>query len=137
MKKTLSVCVLASAVTLAALFGLSGHAQAGARASYAIFIDNAARMAQGTLATVRKSADTLAYIGCKVTGTSTGSVTTSCSARNAAGNLSVSCTSASPQIASAAAAINGDSFLRFYWNSSNQCTQVEVENNSAYEPKLN
>lgn len=136
MRKTLSVCFLASAA-LAAVFAFSGRAQAGARGSYTMFIDTANRMAQGTLATVRKSADTFGYIGCKVTGTSTGSVTTSCSARNNAGTVSVSCTSSSPQIASAAAAINGDSFLRFYWNASNQCTQVEAENSSAYEPKLN
>lgn len=137
MKKTLSLSVLALVSSFALVFGLSGRAQAGTRGSYTIFIDTAQRLAQGTLATVRKSADTFGYIGCKVTGTSTGSVTTTCTARNAAGTVSVSCSSSSPQIATAAAAINGDSFLRFYWNAANQCTQVEAENSSAYEPKLN
>ena len=137
MKKILSACVLASAVTLAALFALSPRAEAGTRGGATMFIDTVGRMAQGTLATVRKSADTFGYIGCKVIGTSTGSLTTTCTARNTAGTVSVSCTSSSPQIASAAAAINGDSFLRFYWNSSSQCTQVEAENSSSFEPKLN
>jgi hypothetical protein len=47
-----------------------------------------------------------------------------------------SCSAASEEQIRAIQAINGDSYIQFYWNASGKCVQVVVGNSSAYEPKL-
>ena len=124
-----------TAVSLAVMMALSTAAWAGARGGGVVSIvssgDNGT--ASGTMGTVRHSADTIQYIGCTVSANATAKWV-GCSARNAS-NVTVSCTSWSPEIVQAAHAMTSDAHISFSWDGSGACTALSVRADSRYRPK--
>lgn len=87
----------------------------------AVSIDDAARSAVGSLGFVRDSSDRMQYIGCQL-GFSLGG---QCFARNTAG-VTRTCFTRDPDLMGTIAALNGDSYLTFYWDQSGTCTGIYV-----------
>jgi hypothetical protein len=124
----------ALSVVLVALATLSTAAYAGYTYSPAVTIDTLYRRATGTLGSARNSANAIEYIGCYTTSYSTGGTSAVCVAVNSA-NYSVSCSTWQADIVKAAQSIDTDSYISFTYDSSANCTSLQVVNYSMYEPK--
>jgi hypothetical protein len=112
---------------------LSGTAYAGLKSNSPVFIDTGLRIANGSLGSVRNTADAVQHIGC-YTNAFAASVTTFCQARNAAGT-SISCSTTSANLVNVVHGLTGDSHLWFSWNAAGTCTEIDVYNVSQTPPK--
>lgn len=101
-------------------------------ASSDVEADTTARWAEGTLSAAHNSPDNVQYIGCWVRSTSAAD-SASCYARTAAGTY-VSCSTTSSRLISAIRALHSEARLRFYWDTSFRCTEIEVRTASTEEP---
>jgi hypothetical protein len=122
MKAVVAVTVLAGA-----------GAFAGERLILPVVIDTVNRKAEGAIGSARNSADTVQYLGCSVSATTTGT-SIQCVARNAAGTQ-VQCNTSSPNLINAALSIQTDNYLRFDWDATGACTAITLHKYSFYEPK--
>jgi hypothetical protein len=127
-----------AAMAVAIVAGLlAGSAWAGSKDSWPLTINVGTSTVQGSLATVRASADPKSLIGCEVSGVAGayGGNLVSCWAQDAAGTF-LSCWSQNPVMASALGSLNGDSLVRFSFDASGQCTYLTATNLSWAEPKV-
>ena len=94
--------------------------------------------ATGDVGGVRANSTTTEFIGCRVWSYPT-SIYTYCSAYDSTRNLFRACQSNAPYMAQAAAAINGDSRVEFFWTGSgganDECGFIRVTNDSQLRPK--
>ena len=108
---------------------LATTAFAGMKTSQQVVIVDANKFANGELGHVRNTADSVQYIGCTIKGTAG-----SCTARNSAG-LTRSCSTTEAKWLATIAAVNGDTYLYFRWDTDGKCNLIIVENNSTPAPK--
>jgi len=108
----------------------STSAMAGFKTAQSVVISDLYQFANGMLGQVRNSSDTTQYIGC-----ATWSGLGYCYAVNSAG-VSRSCSTSDADMLATIRSLSSDSSLMFYWNSSGQCTFVEVDTSSDAPPKL-
>lgn len=127
--KKLAIASLALLAT-----GALGTAWAGQQLVQPVVINLAARNAIGVLASARKSADSVQYIGCQLSQGAGLPGSMYCSATDAAGTV-VACVSSDPGLVHAVGAIHEDSSLLFYWDKAGMCTQLVIANYSSYETK--
>lgn len=113
---------------------LAGTALAGTKEAAPVQIDTVQRWAVGALGAARNSADLKQVIGCDTRTDSTGAVS-SCYAQDVTGKIWVSCYTYDPNLREAVRSLKGDSYLQFHWDASGQCTSIEVDDSSTYEPK--
>jgi hypothetical protein len=128
---------VAAAFGLMALAGVGTAAHAGHKESWPTVVvkTGSTGYATGALGTARNSPHS-DYIYCSLYALSNqGTVNAYCVASNPAG-VYATCSAASEEQIRAIQAINGDSYIQFYWNANGKCTQVLVGNSSTYEPKL-
>jgi len=112
--------------------GLVTTSHAGLRygnAAVAVFDGSAAGMIGGSRNTPDGGA-----IGCQVDATAN-SISMNCSATAADTGKFVQCSSSSPTLVQAAAAIQADNYVSFYWDASGTCTRLTVSTSSGYSPK--
>lgn len=120
---------------VAAALALATAAVAGTRYGSVVIVDTTLRYAYGAMGSARSSLDANQYLGCQVyvpTGATAARVT--CFARNAAGTPG-SCTSTNPAAVAAAQSINPDSYVWFQWDTSGNCTYLNVRACSYDAPK--
>jgi hypothetical protein len=134
MSKPTAVSKKALFVVLALVAAPTGVAMAGYKYSLPVSISDTSKTAYGVMGSARNSSDTAQYIGCNVSTFAGSAPSTTCSAVNSAGT-SRSCTTYDAKIVEVAKAISGESYIRFYWNTSGECTQLTVAHFSQYEPK--
>jgi hypothetical protein len=108
---------------------LSATAFAGMKTGQPVVINDGSRFANGELGYVRNTPDSVQYIGCTIKGNAG-----SCTARNAAGTTR-SCSTTDAKWLSTIAAVNGDSYLYFRWDTEGKCNLIIVENHSTPAPK--
>lgn len=126
-------------IGIGALIGaaIATPALAGKKISEGVFVDTANRRAYGAVGSTRNTADTVQWIGCTITATSTSANSFgSCAGANSA-NTQFSCSISSGKIAlmEAVRSIQGDSRLNIEWDTSGNCTRIDVSNDSRREPK--
>ena len=121
-------------VVLALVAAPTGVALAGFKYTLTVGISDTSKTAYGVTGSVRNSSDVNQSIGCTVSTFAGAAPSATCSAVNSA-NTSRSCTTYDAQIVDVAKSITGDSYIRFYWNTSGECTQLTVAHYSHYEPK--
>jgi hypothetical protein len=90
--------------------------------------------AEGSLSVAYNSPDTSQSIGCMAHLLPTGSYSTNCSATDATG-VTAQCVSSSADFARMATSMNSDSVVRFIWNSSGTCVELDIKQSSAFPPK--
>jgi hypothetical protein len=119
-----------------ALFLAPGtRASAGFKQPWDVTIDAVSRTAMGALGTARNSADTRQALGCGVHYDAVnGKNNVNCNAADAAGHTA-QCATQQAELIQIALGINGDSFLEFEWDSSGECTNIQVVNSSIYARK--
>jgi len=114
---------------------LSGSAFAGQKTSGpTVSIYGGGLRANGSLGAVRNSSNTVEYIGCKVTATSSGSLSALCSAQDSTG-LQFSCSTSVAAMVNVALTLSGDSSLALIRDGAGTCTSISIENSSTYVPK--
>jgi hypothetical protein len=124
----LKLAFAAAAVCLA----LSSAASAGYHCVSPVGVDTTNRMAWGSMATARTSANAVEYIQCEVYGLAgAASASVACIARNASG-VQGYCSSTDPVMLDVIRAINDNSYLQFNWDASNRCTNLYLYNSSCY-----
>ena len=111
-----------------------GVAHAGLKQKQVVLVDGANRHAWGSLGSARNSVDSVQFIGCSVYTYADGSETGWCGARDASYGFG-SCTTFNPTLINQIRNLKGDSVLNLYWDASYTCTEVDVYNQSYYEPK--
>lgn len=128
------------------LGGAVGTARAGVRSSgNSLSISAVGRLAYGQLSDIRNSGDANEYFKCTVDsvapgGPSTmnqaGAGITSVVCQGQTGAQQFRCVSTDPVLITAAQSIHGDSYVLVSWDQSGgNCTEISVENGSAYAPK--
>jgi hypothetical protein len=107
-------------------------AMAGYKSNYPVAVNPTARYAYGDAAATRNSADGTSWLYCTVSGAAIAQLW--CGARDSAGHYG-SCVSNSAALITAATSANGDSYFWFSWDANGNCTQLEIDNGSPYQPK--
>lgn len=130
MKKLLGLGAIGLCLLVPAL-GLAGFKQG----QQVVIVDNAdgSGFANADMGSAYNSADSIQYIGCTVAGSS-GGTSVSCLARSVDGR-SRSCFTTNTNMLQAAANIDSDGYLIFYWNNLGQCTSISAANGSYLQPK--
>lgn len=113
---------------------MSGIAAAGFRSAYQVQVNTDTRQAWGSLGTARASSDSNQYISCSVYGYSSSAGSARCEARTAT-NVRATCYSSNPSIIQAIAALDGDGYVLFNWDTSGSCTYVATSSGSLWAPK--
>jgi hypothetical protein len=121
MKKSLFILGFLVAATVAA---------AGARAT--LYVAVGSTYAYGSIGDARRSGNTLEYIGCTVTG-STSSRYATCYGSDAMGHYG-SCYSYDEKVIRAAETVGSDSSLSFSWSGAG-CRSISITNDSRYSPR--
>ena len=117
-----------------AVVGLTQTVSAGRKDRWPVVVDNANKVAYGSLGDARNSADTVQSIGCSVFyDTANQRNQVSCSATDAAG-VSAQCASQDPNLVQIGAAISSNSFVQFRWDATGACTTVFVMKSSSLTP---
>ena len=125
--------IVISALACILLVGM-GSVAAGTRYSYQVFINDASRYANGSMADARGSGDAVQQIGCWSNGIAgSAAYNGSCIATNAAG-LTRSCSTNDVNVIAAIRSITNESRIYFIWNIDGTCNYVFVENNSWNKP---
>jgi hypothetical protein len=131
MLKRLTIAAVALSLPFAALAGEK------LTANMAVTVDLTSRTASGQTAVTRATKDNVALIGCTVGAIGASGIPYAiCEAKDAKGNY-LSCESGAAGYIQAAAAVNGDSYIYFASDANGSCTQITVNNGSAYAPKQN
>jgi len=123
MAKVVVAVILVSA-------GLVPAAWAGYKASANVSIDLSNRFAMGSLADARSSTDSTQFIGCE---SQQGYAV--CQAQNTSFSY-VYCYTHDAALVAAAAAVKGDSFVRFDFDQGYVCTRISSGNYSFYPAKI-
>lgn len=90
--------------------------------------------AVGIMGSARATADTNAYLGCTLGGTTSGSTANGfCQITDSTG-ASKTCSFSSASIAQAVASMTANSAVRLFFDSAGNCTQVVIDNYSFYLP---
>jgi hypothetical protein len=119
---------------LVLLGALVGVAHAGKKTTVVVQVITGTRTALGSLGSARNSADGVQMIGCAVSANAGSAPTLSCSATDSAGTVG-SCVSSDQNLVQVLSSLQGDSWLKFTWDASGNCTFIQVQNNSTYAPK--
>jgi hypothetical protein len=99
-----------------------------------IVVTSTGRHASGSMGSARNSRDSVQLISCQLGAHTSGPATQgACVAKDATGRTASCAFFNKPQFESVLATISDDSFIHFYWDTSNQCTAISVYNSSAYE----
>ena len=133
--------MLALAASLALLATPSARVEAGATLTAPVFTSTVSRVARGSVADARSSADRAVYIGCQLRTLSSGPEV-SCKARRSSLVAGVSCTltPANDQnrfgsFVIALTAMSSSAHIEFTWDASGRCRTLKVSNDSRYAPK--
>src|SRR5688572_31813526 len=118
MRRTFRIASICAVVSLC----VAGGAFAGLRVEREVIVTE--NHAEGSLGSARNSANTHEYIGCWSAGWA-GTQHTWCEAVGADGTWGA-CVSYDPDIAAAAQATSGDSWLSFSWNEDGSCYLVQT-----------
>ncbi len=129
MKKLSIAMALCVAATLTGTTALAGYKYVAA-----LQVDLVNRKASGSLADTRATADTLQYIGCRLSTSGNTTVSVYCAAQDA-NRVKAECYTTAPSFVQALAAIQSDSILVFTWDANGTCTSLNVENWSSNSPK--
>lgn len=121
-------------MVVAASWLTAKHAFAGRTETKNLFMDDALRYAEGSLADVRASAGAVAHIGLDVQMSQGGGQVVVAIAKSPGGAQRM-CTSNDPRMADVAIGANGDSYVQFGWNDAGECRYIWVGNSSRYRPK--
>jgi hypothetical protein len=111
-------------------------AYAGARIVRPVTINLSQKSAQGSIADTRNDGSNLSYV-VLVVGVSTTSVPSESASvwmRDASG-LTVSCYTTNPDFVSAIGSASNDAFITMYWDANNNCTGLDIYNDSRFAPK--
>jgi hypothetical protein len=131
MKKVL--LGLAAAGALMSAFVI--NARAGYKATYPVIVNPTSRYAYGTLSDTRASSDTTSWFGCTAWYYNSATLpSASCGGQDSSGN-SFYCNASNANFAAAVNALHGDSYFYMTWDSSGNCTWMEVNQNSDIAPK--
>jgi hypothetical protein len=114
---------------------LLGRAHAGYMYLKYVWVNQTSMTASGSIGDAYNATDTVQHIGCRTLSWSGYSPQAMCYGSDAAGN-SFSCSTSNTSLVQAAASIKGDSYISVSWNSSGQCTYLQVDNTSAWSPKV-
>ena len=134
LKWGMVVVVLAGAG--ATLVGLAQReAAAGEKWASNVYISTSQRYAYGSLGTARNSSSNIENIGCSIWTAGTYDEVTCTAKMSGSGTASASCSTFDQDIAEAARAINGDSWLEFDWDANGECTELFVSQASRLAPK--
>jgi hypothetical protein len=127
---------LAAAVALATLT-CSALAFGGSKYSLPVVVDLATNNAYGAIGSARASSDSNQIIGCETVGLSAGPENTYgyCFAYDANANLGM-CNWTGATWATAVASITPMTRLNFSWDSSGNCTQIDIGNWSFFPPPV-
>ena len=128
MKKRTPILIAALACAV-----VGGTASAGFKLSGPVVISGT--LAFGTVGDARASANTVEYIGCSVTGSTTSGLSATCGARDANSN-NKSCSTSDPGLVQVAANVKAFSWIAFTHNTSGQCLTLAVYNYSYYPPMV-
>jgi hypothetical protein len=123
--------------TIAAMLFIAAAAPAawaGEKGVHNVNVNTTSRYAEGSLGTTRNSSDTVQLLGCWVNTSSTGTLSGYCAARNASG-VTGNCTTSAPELIAQMRALSGDTYIRFFWDTSGYCTSLFSSNFSTFEPK--
>lgn len=131
MKQRLLAVAALAAATVTAL----PLARAGIKYTYTVYINSTARYAYGALGTVRNTTDNRQVLACETYYYADGTPTYMYCYAGDAGQGSAYCSTDNPVLVTAAGALQGDSFLRFEWDTYFRCTKLVVINGSQMEPK--
>ena len=117
---------------LAIAAGVSTVALAGAKTTQQVLIRpdaDGSGFAVGDLGYVRNTPDIIQWIGCSI-----GHAGATCTAKDITG-LTKSCFTSDPAKMAVARAVNGDSFILFYWDPDGSCRFITLWSNSMTAPK--
>ena len=127
--------------SLALLATPGAPARAGATLSAPVFTSTVSRVARGSIADARSSADRAVYIGCQLRTSTTGSEV-SCRARRSSLVSAVSCTLTPADDQNrfgsfliALTAMSSSAHIEFTWDASGRCRTLKISNDSRYAPK--
>jgi len=101
-------------------------------ASSTVVIETTARWAEGTVSATHNSPDNVQYIGCWSRVSSTTDQAT-CYARDTSGHYG-SCTTTDSRFLPLIRSLHSEGRLRFSWDTSYRCTQIELRTASTEEP---
>lgn len=124
--------MMMTALLLTTILGGS-TAWAGAHWGTEVTIDLANRRAEGTMANVRASNDSVQTIGCVVRATAGSPSQVVCYATDSSGR-SVQCNTQEAGFVQAAGGMTSNSNLIFKWSASGACTYLSIENYSTNAP---
>lgn len=127
MKKLNVAMALCVAGTLAGTM-----ASAGYKYVVTLNVDPVNRTAKGSLSDTRATADTVSYIGCRISTNSAGK-TVYCVAQDA-NHVTGSCNSNAADFVAVASTLQSNSILSFSWDANGVCTGINVENWSSNTP---
>ena len=116
-------------VTALAAAAFSAGAVAGAKSTSDVLISDTYTWAYGDAGHVHNSSDRMQDIGCEVTGSGG-----YCFAHDLNG-VYRSCWSSEDRWVRTMAAVKGDYYVLFYWDTNGSCTYVGVQNDSLTDPK--
>jgi hypothetical protein len=126
---------LVAVVLVLVVASLAGVASAGMKVPYAVQVNPTSRYAVGAIGSARNSLDTTQYIGCSVDTYADGYVQGWCYAQSPAG-VSGSCHFVNnPALAGAVEAMTSDSLVNISWDASGNCWEINLDNDSRWEPK--
>jgi hypothetical protein len=100
----------------------AGTAVAGFKTGQQVVISTTSRFANADIGYVHNTPDTTQYIGCEVYAYTT-QLYAYCYARDLAGTYA-GCSTSNVNLVNAAASINPDSYLLFYWDAAGACTFI-------------
>ena len=121
-------------IVLAILMAVPAIANAGFKYKWEVEVRTEDSWAAGSMGSARASRDSNQYIGCQFTGSAEGHWAV-CHARDATGNYGACLFVDKDHMAHTVSTISDSSLLIFGWNEDGHCTNVMVNNNSAYEPR--
>jgi len=111
--------------------GFAPVAQAGNKTYINVVVSTAGGYAYGSIGTVRNSGDTTQTLYCSFYGSGSSAY---CFARDSAGT-GASCSTTDSTLIQSLRGLNSDSYLRFHFDGSGNCTQFYIVTGSMYEPK--
>lgn len=117
------------AILAAALCVIATFAHAGQRIGpYQVYVNDAARYANGSIPDARASVDAVQWIGCY-----NNAGYGNCSAVTSAG-VSRSCSTGNAAMIDTIRSIGPESYIYFQWNADGTCNYILVENSSRFKP---
>jgi hypothetical protein len=109
-------------------------AYAGNKTAYLLNINTTSRTVEGSMGTVRNTADNVQRVYCRTFADATYGESMRCYATNAAGTT-VTCGSSNATLIRSVQAAGDESFVAFSWDASGTCQTFDVLKGSHLEPK--